>query len=149
MRGFALVQCPNCEAEVPTPTKSWPVTFKKPGETSGQPTFCVGTFDCPSCKSKFRARVQTTAPAPHATTNVAVLVERINTIRDGLSQTLKTLQLKIKTLETERASLLVEAEELKRTAEQRASALESEVGHLREEIKSMRELLEPSATETV
>jgi hypothetical protein len=125
------------------------VTFKKPGETGGQPTFCVGIFDCPNCKSKFRARVQTSEPAPHAATNVAGLVERINTIRDGLTQTLKTLQLKIRTLETERASLLIEAEELRRTAEQRASALESEVGHLREEIKSMRELLESGATKTV
>lgn len=118
------------------------MTFRKPGEASAQPQFSVGIFDCPNCKSKFRARVQT-APTSPAGANVAVLVERINTIREGLSQTLKTLQLKIRTLETERASLLKEAEDLKRTAEQRAMALEAEVIQLREEIKSMREFLEP------
>jgi septal ring factor EnvC (AmiA/AmiB activator) len=147
--GFALVKCPNCEAEVSQPTKSWPVTFKKPSEMNAQAQFSVGVFDCPNCKSKFRARVQTTASTTPSQTNVAVLVERINTIRDGLSQTLKALQLKIRTLETERASLLNEAEELRRTAEQRASALEAEVGQLRREIKSMRELLDPAANEAV
>ena len=139
-----MVQCPNCEAEVATPTKSWPVTFKKAGERIPQPQFCVGAYECPNCKSKFRARVETTATIQPPATNVAGLVERINTIREGLSQTLKALQLKIRTLETERASLLNEAEELKRTAEQRASALESEISQLREEIKSMREVLEPA-----
>ncbi len=119
------------------------MTFRKPGEANPQPQFSVGIFDCPNCKSKFRARVQT-APSSPTGKNVAVLVERINTIREGLSQSLKTLQLKIRTLETERASLLKEAEDLKRTAEQRAFALESEVSQLREEIRAMRELLEPS-----
>jgi predicted nucleic acid-binding Zn-ribbon protein len=118
------------------------VTFKKPGEANVQPQLYVGIFECTNCNHKFRARVETASPttAP-AANNVAGLVERINTIREGLAQSLKTLQLKIKTLETERSSLLMEMEELKRTAEQRAAALETEVSQLREEIKSMREVL--------
>jgi chromosome segregation ATPase len=125
------------------------VTFKKPGEADGQPQLYVGIFECTSCSSKFRARVeQASSPTPPAATNVAGLVERINSIREGLAQSLKTLQLKIKTLETERSSLLTEVEELKRTAEQRAAALETEVCQLREEIKSMREVLGSNMNET-
>jgi hypothetical protein len=142
-----LAQCPNCGKDVLSPAKSWPVTFKKPGQDA-QPQFSVGIFECPECRCKFRARVKTIVSSPPAAPNVATLVERINTIREGLSQTLKTLQLKIRTLETERAALLAEAEELKNTAEQRAAALESEVNQLREEIKSMRQLLEPQLNES-
>lgn len=143
-----MTKCPACGAEVSSPAKSWPVSFKKPGEADTQPQFCVGIFECPSCKSKFRTRVEaglSLTPAPAS--NVAGLVERINTIREGLSQSLKTLQLKIKTLETERSSLLTEVGELKRTAELRVAALEVEVGQLREEIKVMRELLGSNANE--
>ena len=134
-----MTDCPTCGAEVPSPVKSWSVAFKKKGETDEQPQLSVGIFECPSCKSKFRARAEM-ASTP-ATTNVAGLVERINTIREGLSQSLKTLQSKIKTLETERSSLLSEMDELKQSAELRAAALEAEVSQLREEIKSMREVL--------
>jgi hypothetical protein len=145
-----LTKCPSCGAEVFSPVKSWPVTFKKPGEEAGQPQFSVGIFECTSCNSKFRARVEPAfQSAPPAATNVAGLVERINNIRDGLSQTLKTLQLKIKTLETERCYLLTEMDELKRTAEQRAAALEAEVCQLREDVKSMREILSSNLNETV
>ena len=142
-----MAQCPNCGKDILLPAKSWPVTFKKPGQVA-QPQFSVGIFECPDCKCKFRARVKTTASPPAAAQNVASLVERINNIRQGLSQTLKTLHLKIETLETERAALLAEAEELKTTAEKRAAALESEINQLREEIKSMRQLLEPRVNET-
>jgi hypothetical protein len=94
-----LVQCPSCGAEVISAIKSWPVTFKKQGETEATPQFCVGIFECPTCKSKFRSRVESASESA-GTPNVAGLVERINSIRDGLAQSLKTLQLKIKTLET-------------------------------------------------
>ena len=142
-------KCPSCGAEVPSPVKSWPVTFKKPGKEDGQPPFSVGIFECTSCNSKFRARVEPAFQStPSAATNVAGLVEKINNIRDGLAQSLKTLQLKIKTLETERSSLLTEVDELKRTAEQRAAALEAEVCQLREDVKSMREILGSNVNET-
>ena len=125
------------------------MTFKKPGEADTQPQLCVGIFECPSCNSKFRARVETAPPSTQpAANNVAGLVERINTIRDGLAQSLKTLQLKIKTLETERSSLLTEMGELKRIAEMRVAALEAEVCQLRDEIKSMREILGSNVNET-
>jgi FtsZ-binding cell division protein ZapB len=143
-----LTKCPECGAEVSSPVKSWPVSFKKPGEADTQPQFCVGIFECPNCKSKFRTRVAAESSVPPTpASNVADLVVRINSIREGLAQSLKTLQLKIKTLETERSSLLTEVGELKRTAELRVAALEVEVGQLREETKAMRELLRSDANE--
>jgi vacuolar-type H+-ATPase subunit I/STV1 len=142
-----LVRCPSCRTEVASPVKSWPVSFKKQGEEDAQPHFCVGVFECPKCKSKFRSRVESASEAVEPS-NVAGLVERINSIREGLSQTLKTLRLRIKSLETERASLLTEVEELKRAAESRANALEDEVSQLREEIRSMREVLDSSIAGT-
>jgi hypothetical protein len=122
--------------------KSWPVSFKKKGEDEAKTQFIVGVFECPKCKSKFRSRVESTSE-PAGTNGVTGLVERINSIREGLTQTLKALRVKIKTLETERACLLTEVEELKRVAELRANALEVEVSQLREEIKSLREVLGP------
>jgi hypothetical protein len=122
--------------------KSWPVSFKKQGEDEAKPQFIVGIFECPSCRSKFRSRVEPTC-VPSETNSSACLVERINSIREGLTQTLKALRVKIKTLETERGLLLTEVEELKRIAEMRASALEVEVNELRDEIRSIREVLGP------
>ncbi len=142
-----MVQCPTCGTEVVTPARSWPVSFKKLSKEDGKPPFCVGVFECPECKSKFRSRVDS-APEPKSASNVAGLVERINSIREGLTQSLNSLRVKIKTLETERAYLLAEAEELKQAAELRASALEAEVTQLREEIKSMREVLGSRVPET-
>jgi hypothetical protein len=142
-----LVRCPSCRTEVASPIKSWPVSFKKHGEESTAPQFCVGVFECPRCKSKFRSRVESASEAVEPS-NVAGLVEKINSIREGLIQTLKTLRLKIKSLETERASLLTEVEELKRVAELRANALEDEICQLREEISSIREVLDSSAAGT-
>ncbi len=135
----SLVQCPTCGKEVAAPTRSWPV-FVKLNEENGKPQFSVGVFECPECKSKFRARVDA-QPEPKATPDMGNLVERINSIRDGLNQSLNTLRVKLKMLETERSALLAEVDELKRTAESRADALEAEVSQLREEIKSMREVL--------
>jgi ribosomal protein L34E len=139
----SLAKCPSCGELVASAVKSWPVTFKKQGEEDAKPQFCVGIFECPKCKSKFRSRVES-ASEDVEPPSVAGLVERINSIREGLTQTLKTLRLKIKSLETERTSLLTEVEELKRAAELRANALEAEVCQLREEIRSMREILGPS-----
>ena len=137
-----MVECPSCGTEVAAAVKSWPVSFKKQSEEEAKPQFIVGVFECPKCKSKFRSRVES-ASEPAGTNGVTGLVERINSIREGLTQTLKALRVKIKTLETERACLLTEVEELKRVAELRANALEVEVSQLREEIKSLREVLGP------
>jgi chromosome segregation ATPase len=118
------------------------VALRKQSEEEAKAQSVVGVFECPRCKSKFRSQVET-AGTPSDMSNAAGLVERINSIREGLAQTLKTLRVKIKTLETERALLLTDVEELKRVAESRASALEVEVSQLREEIKSLREVLKP------
>ncbi len=115
---------------------------RKRGEEDAKMHSAVRVFECPRCKSKFRSQVETVRN-PSEGYDAAGLVERINSIREGLAQTLKTLRVKIKTLETERALLLTEVEELKRVAESRASALEVEVSQLHEEIKSLREVLEP------
>lgn len=142
-----MVDCPNCGAEVVTAVKSWPVSFKKQGVSGALPQFCVGIFECPKCKSKFRSRVEFRTKSAE-TTNVKNVVEKIKGIREGLMQTLKTLREKIRTLETERAGLIVEIEKLKKVAESRADALKNEVNQLREEIKSLRELLGDSEEET-
>ncbi len=135
-----MVQCPACGTEVAAPTRSWPVPLNKLSQQNGAPQFCVRVFECPECKSKFRSRVNP-APDTKETAGVASLVDRINSIRDGLTQSLNSLRIKIKTLETERSYLLAEVEELKEAAELRAGALEAEITQLREEIKAMREVL--------
>jgi chromosome segregation ATPase len=122
--------------------KSWPVTFKKKDEGEAQPQFCVGIFECPQCKSRFRSRVESVSVAkPAETANVQDLVERVKGIHNGLLQTLATLRARIKTLETERGSLMLDIEDLKQVAESRAEELEDEVARLREEIRSVREFL--------
>jgi hypothetical protein len=143
-----LVECPSCGAKVAAAVKSWPVSFKKQGEDAEKPQFIVGIFECPACKSKFRSRVESASEHPEMSSG-AGLVERINSIREGLTQTLKALRVKIGTLETERGILLTEVDELKRVAELRANALEVEVSHLREEIKALREVLEPEGDKPI
>ena len=141
-RVSALVECPSCGTEVATAVKSWPVAFRKQSESGALPQLCIGIFECPKCKSKFRSRAELTAKAePGETGNVKDLVEKIKVIREGFVQTLKVLRGRMETLETERSTLLVEIEELKKVAESRADALENEVNQLREELKSLRELL--------
>ena len=132
-----MVECPSCGTEVAIAVKSWPVSFGKHGE--GHSQLCVGIFECPKCKSKFRSRVEPKAE-PAETASVSDLVERIKGIREGFTQTLATLRDRIRMLETERAGVLGEMDELKRDAESRADALEAEVQQLREEVKSLREL---------
>jgi chromosome segregation ATPase len=132
-----LVKCPKCGGEVATPVKTWTISLRKPGE--GAPKL-MGIFECPSCKARFRAAVESETRVEE-TVSIKNMVERIKVIKGELMQTLKNLREKIKTLETERANLMVEIEKLKKAAESRVSALESEVNMLREEVKSLRELL--------
>ena len=121
------------------------MSFGKQDEP-GAPQLCVGIFECPKCKSKFRSHVE--APAqPAESANIKELVERIKSIREGFVQTLTTLRSKMSTLERERAGILVEVEELKSAAESRVNALEDEVKQLREEIKSLKELFDPNSAE--
>ena len=134
-----MVECPSCGTEVANAVKSWPVSFGKHVESDAHSQLCVGIFECPECKSKFRSRVEPKAESSE-TVSVSDLVERIKGIREGFVQTLATLRGRIRMLETERAGVLGEMDELKRDAESRADALEDEVRQLREEVKSLREL---------
>jgi septal ring factor EnvC (AmiA/AmiB activator) len=134
-----LVECPSCGTEVANAVKSWPVSFGKHDESDAHSQLCIGIFECPKCKSKFRSRVEPTAESAE-TASVSDLVERIKGIREGFTQTLTTLRDRIRMLETERSGVLGEMDELKRAAESRADALEAEVQQLREEVKSLREL---------
>jgi len=134
-----LVACPNCGTEVAIAIKCWTVAPAKHRATGDIPEFRVGIFKCPKCKSKFRSKVDATTET--VKTNIKDLVVKIKEIREGLTQTLRTLREKMKMLETDRSSLLVEIEKLKKVAEARANALETEVNWLREELKSLRELL--------
>ena len=134
-----MVDCPNCGTEVATAVKCWTVTPVKHQASGDIPEFKVGIFECPKCKSKFRAKVDTTAKPVE--TNVKDLVVKLKDIHDGLTQTLRTLREKIEKFETERTSLTGEIEKLKKVAESRANALETEVNQLREELKSLRDLL--------
>ena len=136
---YSLVECPNCGTEVATAVKCWTVTPVRHRASGDIPEFRVGIFKCPKCKSKFRAKVDTTTKP--AETNVKGLIVKLKEIHQGLTQTLRTLREKIATLETERTSLMVEIEKLKKVAEARANALETEVDQLREELKSLRDLL--------
>jgi hypothetical protein len=142
-----LVECPSCGTEVAGAVKSWPVNLKKHGAIGTKTQFIFGIFECPGCKSKFRSRVEPVWAATSEGNNVPELVKRINSIREGLTQTLRSLRVKIKTWETERALLLTEVQELKKAAKLRASALEGEVRELREEINSLREVIGQSAHE--
>ena len=138
-RFHLLVDCPNCGTEVDTAVKCWTVAPVKHTAKGTIPAFRVGIFVCPTCKSKFRAKVNATAKPKE--TNVEDLVTKLKEIHEGLTQTLRTLRKKITTLETERTSLLVEIENRKRVAESRANALETEVNQLREELQSLRDVL--------
>ena len=134
-----MVVCPNCGTEVGIAIKCWTVAPAKHRATGDIPEFRVGIFKCPKCKSKFRSKVD--ASTEPAKTNIKDLVAKVKEIREGLTQTLRTLREKINILETERPSLLMEIENLKKVAESRANALETEVNRLREELKSLKELL--------
>lgn len=96
---------------------------------------------CPSCKTRFRARVRS-QPKLEQTANVKNEVARIKEVWVGLMQTLKSLREKIQMLETERKNLIDEVEALRSAAELRVVNLENEVNQMREEAKSLKELLD-------
>lgn len=121
------------------PVKTWTLASKKHGKGAGS-KLAVGIFECPNCKARFRAAIESEKKTEE-TVSIKNMVERIRSIRGELLQTLKNLHEKIKTLETERANLMTEIDKLRKVAESRASALESEVSMLREEVESLRELL--------
>jgi polyhydroxyalkanoate synthesis regulator phasin len=132
--------CPRCGNEVANPVKTWPIPSRNPAPKGRMPELAVGIFECPKCKARFRAAVDSVVKV-EARTNISDMVERIKGIRGELLQTLKNLRERIKTLETERSDLMIEIESLRNVAESRAHALESEVGMLREEVKTLRDLL--------
>jgi chromosome segregation ATPase len=124
---------------VAVPAKTWPIPSRKPLQEGEEPKL-AGIFDCPNCKARFRAAVET-GTRFEETANIKNMVERIRGIRSELMQTLKNLHEKIKTLETERANLMIEIDNLRKVAESRAGTLENEVSMLRKEVNSLRELL--------
>ncbi|MFP3985759.1 MAG: hypothetical protein ACLFU9_07350 [Candidatus Bathyarchaeia archaeon] len=139
-----MATCPNCEAEVDAPFKTWSVPKRgsKPGDAN---EIVFGMFKCPECENKFRAGVKR---AEKGEISIKGVAEKIKGIEGELVNTLKNLREKLKTLETERENLLLEIDELKKMAESKANALESEVGMLREEMKSLKQLLGVGEMET-
>jgi len=139
VRGGCLVSCPKCGTEVTTPVKTWPIPSRKPLDEGEKPRL-AGIFECPDCKSRFRAAVEIETRTEEIV-NIKNMVERIKGIKGELRQTLVNLREKISTLETERTNLMIEIGKLRKVAESRANVLESEVGMLREEVRSLRDLL--------
>jgi septal ring factor EnvC (AmiA/AmiB activator) len=135
-----LAKCPKCKSEVTTPIKTWPIPSRKTARGSKETELTVGIFQCPNCKTRFRAAVEA-EKTPQEPANIKKMVERIRGIRGELMQTLKNLREKIKTLETERSNLMIEIDKLRKVAEARADALEDEVTMMREEVKSLRDFL--------
>ena len=134
-----MVNCPNCGTKVAIAIKCWTVAPAKHSATGYIPEFRVGIFECPTCKIKFRSKVNSTSKP--VKTSVKDLSIKVKEIKKGFTRTLRVLRERIQMLETDRAGLMGEIEELKRAAESRANALETEVNRLREELKSLRELL--------
>lgn len=135
-----MVRCPSCESEITAPVKTWPIPSRKSADKREGSKMVVGMFECPNCKTKFRAAVKAeTLVSDRA--NLKDMVDRIKGIKGELMQTLKNLREKIKTLETERSTLMIEIDELRKAAETRATALESEVAIMREEVQSLRDIL--------
>ncbi|MCJ7763003.1 hypothetical protein MUP38_06080 [Candidatus Bathyarchaeota archaeon] len=132
--------CPKCGAKVANPVKSWPASFAQVKSVEDKPQFFIGLFECPACRTKFRARVGPKEELP-AIANVKNEVERIKGVREELMQSLKSLREKIQVLETEKKSLMGEVEGLRKAAESRVTTLEGEVSQMREEAKSLKELL--------
>ncbi|UCD96832.1 MAG: hypothetical protein JSV35_01895 [Candidatus Bathyarchaeota archaeon] len=126
-----MKDCPECGTSITFPLKTW--TLSRKGSSRGPE---IGFYECPSCLTRFRARVGNGKEV-----GIKTLTKKIKGIEAGLVNTLRNLREKLKTLETERANLLLEIGELKKMAEGKASALESEIGMLREEVTSLRQLL--------
>lgn len=134
-----MVECPKCGTNVIAPMRTWAIPSRKPPKDGEEPKL-AGIFECPDCKTRFRAAVEPEKPEDR-TANIKNMMERIKDIRGELVLTLKNLREKIKTLETERSNLMIEIDNLRKVAESRATALESEVTMLREEVKSLRDIL--------
>lgn len=134
-----MVNCPKCGYYVEKPVKTWPIPSRKPLK-QGEEARLAGIFECPSCKARFRAAVETVAKVQQAV-SIKDMVGKIRGIKEELMLTLMNLREKIKTLETERANLMMEIENLRNAAEERANALEYEVTTLREEVRSLKDLL--------
>ena len=144
MWAMKMVTCPKCKATVDTPIKEFilPRKTTRPGEKP-KTTTAIGMFECPSCKTEFRATFDKAVDP----TSIKSMVKKIKIVEGALVNTLKNLHEKIQSLETERSSLLLEIEELKKMAESKATALESEITMLREEVKSLKDLLGYEETE--
>ena len=132
--------CPYCGAKVVAASKIWPVYSAGTNESTEEPDFFVGIFQCAKCKTKYNSKISSQALPPR-TVNVKNKVERIMRIHGELMQTIKSLKEKITKLQIEKSSLMTEIETLRKTAEARVTTLETEVGQMREEAKSLRELL--------
>lgn len=134
-----MPNCPKCGYSVQKPVKTWPTPSRRPLK-EGEQARLAGIFECPNCKARFRAAVETEVNPQQAVT-IKDMVGRIKGIREELMLTLTNLREKIKTLEIEKASLMTEIENLRKVAEARADTLENEVGTLREEVRSLKDLL--------
>lgn len=133
--------CPKCGVTVANAVKTWSAALAQTKGAEGKPQIFIGVFVCPSCKTRFRARVRS-QPKLEQTANVKNEVARIKEVWVGLMQTLKSLREKIQMLETERKNLIEEVEALRSAAESRVVNLENEVNQMREEAKSLKELLD-------
>jgi hypothetical protein len=98
-----LVDCPNCGTKVATAIKCWTVAPAKHSATGYIPEFRVGIFECPTCKCKFRSKVDATSKP--VKTNVKDLSIKVKEIQEGFTRTLRVLREKIKMLEMERAKI--------------------------------------------
>ncbi len=132
--------CPKCGAKVTSAVKTWSAALAQTKSAEGKSQIFIGVFECPTCKTRFRARVRH-AQKLEQTANVKNEMVRIKGVWDGLMQTLKALREKIQMLEMERKNLLDEVASLREAAESRVASLEGEVGQMREEAKALKELL--------
>jgi len=132
--------CPHCGAKIIAASKIWPIYSNGNKESTAEPDFYIGTFQCAKCGAKYNGKLLAETMSGR-TVNVKNKTERIMRIHGELMQTIKSLKEKITKLQTEKSSLMSEIETLRKTAEARVSTLESEVGQMREEAKSLRELL--------
>ena len=139
-----MVTCPKCGAVVESPKKAWPLP-RRASRLGEESKMAVGMFECPNCKTRFRASFEKQTE----TTSVKSIVENLRGIEGEFVNTLKNLREKLQKLESERSSLLLEIDELKKAAESKANAIEKEITMLRDEVKSLKELLGYSEGENV
>jgi hypothetical protein len=138
---FQIECLPKTWCKFSYPVKRWSASFAEVKSVEDKPQFFIGLFECPGCRTKFRARVQPKGELP-TIANVKNEAERIKGVREELVQSLKYLREKIQALEMEKKSLMGEVEGLRKAAESRMTTLEGEVNQMREEAKSLKELLD-------